>query len=129
MLKFTDRKGADLIIDVVGAGYFNQNIDAVATDGHIVSLGTLGGAVVHQPVDVSRFLKKRIRFEGSTLRARSQEYQGKLRDRLVELVLPKFINGTFKVYLEKVFDWRDVQAAHSLLVANETKGKVICLVS
>lgn len=128
-LKFTDGKGVDLIIDVVGAPYFNQNIDVVAPEGHIVSLGTLGGAVVQQPVDVSRFLKKRIRYEGSTLRARSLEYQGKLRDRLIELALPKFADGTFRVYIEKVFDWKDIQAAHELLASNTSKGKIICLVS
>ena len=129
LAKFTNGKGVDLIIDVVGAGYFNQNLDAVAQDGHIVSFGTLGGAVVHQPVDVSRFLKKRIRFEGSTLRARDETYQGNLRDRLIELALPKLADRSFKVYIEKVFDWRNIQQAHDLLAANTTKGKIICVVS
>ena len=129
VLKHTDGKGVDLIIDVIGAEYFNQNLNAAAQECHIVSLGTMSGAVVRQPVDVSRFLRKRLRYEGSTLRARSEEYQGKLRDRLVELALPKFVDGSFKVYIERVFDWKDVQKAHELLASNTTKGKIICLVS
>lgn len=129
LLKYTNGRGVDLIIDVVGAEYFNQNLDAVAPHGHIVSLGTLGGAVVQHPVDISRFLKKRIRYEGSTLRARNEEYQGNLRDRLVELALPRFVDGSFKVYIDKVFDWKDIQKAHELLAANTTKGKIICVVS
>ncbi|KIW31461.1 uncharacterized protein PV07_03109 [Cladophialophora immunda] len=129
LLQYTNGKGVDLIIDVVGAGYFNQNLEAVAQEGHIVSLGTLGGAVIQQPVDISRFLKKRIRYEGSTLRSRNEQYQGKLRDRIIEIALPKFVDGSFKVYIERVFDWKDIQAAHELLAANTTKGKIICMIS
>lgn len=129
LLDHTGGRGVDLIIDVVGAKYFNQNLDAVAPEGHVVSLGTLGGPVVNEPVDISRFLKKRIRFEGSTLRARDEAYQGNLRDRLIELALDKLADGSFKVYIEKVFDWKDIEQAHDLLAANTTKGKVICVVS
>ncbi|EHY58234.1 hypothetical protein HRR83_004908 [Exophiala dermatitidis] len=128
LLKYTGGKGADVIIDFVGASYFNQNLDAAAQDGHIVNLGTLGGAVVKGDVDISRFLRKRIRYEGSTLRSRDEAYQGRLRDMLVEHALPKFIDGSFKVVIEKVFKWEDIQEAHKLLESNQTMGKLICTI-
>ena len=54
---------------------------------------------------------------------------GKLRDQLVEHALPKFVNGSFKVYIEKVFDMERIKEAHELLESNKTKGKLICKVS
>ncbi|KAK5048238.1 hypothetical protein LTR84_005908 [Exophiala bonariae] len=128
LLKYTDGKGVDLIVDFIGAGYFDQNLEAAAKDGHIVSLGNMGGSVVEKPVDISRFLRKRLRYEGSSLRSRDEDYQGKLRDQLVEHALPKFVDGSFKVIVEKVFKMDEIQAAHELLASNQTKGKLIVTV-
>ncbi|EXJ89568.1 NADPH2:quinone reductase [Capronia epimyces CBS 606.96] len=128
LLKYTDGKGVDFIIDFVGANYFNQNLDVAARDGHIVNLGLMGGAVVKGDVDIGRFLFKRIRYEGSTLRSRDEEYQGRLRDTLVEHALPRFVDGTFKVVIDKVFKWEDIQEAHELLESSKTMGKLICTI-
>lgn len=128
LLKYTEGKGVDLIVDFVGASYFDQNLEAAARDAHIVNLGNLGGNVVEKPVDVSRFLRKRLRFEGSSLRSRDEAYQGKLRDMLVDHALPRFIDGRFKVIIEKVFRMDDIQEAHKLLASNQTMGKLICTV-
>jgi NADPH2:quinone reductase len=128
LLKYTGGKGVDLIVDFVGAGYFDQNLEAAARDAHVVMLGNLGGNVVQKPVDVSRFLRKRLRVEGSSLRSRDENYQGRLRDMLVEHALPRFIDGRFKVIVEKVFKMEDIQEAHKLLESNQTMGKLICTV-
>ncbi|KIW78507.1 hypothetical protein AYO21_09894 [Fonsecaea monophora] len=128
LLKQTDGKGVDLIVDFIGAGYFDQNLDAAARDGHIVNLGNLGGNVVEKPVDVSRFLRKRLRYEGSSLRSRDEAYQGRLRDMLVEHALPRFIDGRFKVIVEKVFKMSEIQEGHKMLQSNQTMGKLICTV-
>jgi NADPH:quinone reductase-like Zn-dependent oxidoreductase len=130
VLEHTGGEGVDLIVDFVGGPYFDGNLNAAAPNARIVSLGTMGGAKVDVPggVDISRFLRKRLRFEGSTLRARDEEYQGKLRDLLVEHALPRFRDGRFKVPVEKVFKWTDIQEAHRLMEQNTSKGKLICVV-
>jgi NADPH:quinone reductase-like Zn-dependent oxidoreductase len=45
---------------------------------------------------------------------------------LVEFALPKFVDGTFKVPIEKEFSWKEIQAAHLLMESNQSKGKIIC---
>ena len=65
---------------------------------------------------------------GSGLRSRDEKYQGRLRDQLVDHALPKFKDGSFKVLIEKVFDWKDIQDAHRLMESNQTKGKLICVI-
>lgn len=129
VLKVTNGKGVDIIIDFIGADYFRANLEAVARDGVIVNLGFMGGAVVKGDVDISAFLRKRVTYVGSTLRSRDEEYQGRLRDQLVEHALPKLKDRTFKLFVEKVLPWEEVQEAHRLLEENKTKGKVICTIS
>lgn len=129
VLKATDGKGVDIIIDFIGAGYFKDNLKAIARDGVVVLLGFMGGVVVKGDVDISALLMKRVTYVGSTLRSRDEEYQGKLRDQLVEHALPKMKDGSFKLYVEKVLPWEKIQDAHRLLEENKTKGKVICTIS
>ncbi|KAH8821111.1 hypothetical protein F5884DRAFT_720803 [Xylogone sp. PMI_703] len=128
ILKATDNNGVDVIIDYIGADYFQANLNAAARDGHIVGLAFLGGTKLPAGVDISSFLRKRLRYEGSSLRSRDPVYQGKLRDRL-EQYLPKFEDGTFNIFIEKVFPWEQVADAHKLMEKNLTKGKLICTIS
>jgi len=132
VLKATDGKGVDIIVDFIGPEAFAANLRAIAKDGIIVNLATLSGPKLkpefEQP-DMTLFFRKRARFEGSGLRSRDEEYQGKLRDQLVEHALPKFKDGSFKVFVEKVFPWEKIQDAHGQMARNETKGKLICTIS
>lgn len=127
--KETKGEGVDLIVDFIGAPYFQDNLDAAAYDGSIVLLGLMGGQKLPNNVDISALLFKRVSIEGSTLRARGLEYQRKLRDTLVEHALPKFEDGAFKIFIEKVFPFSQIVDAHKLLETNTTKGKLICRIS
>lgn len=99
-----------------------------AKDGRVVLLGLMGGGQLPDGVNIAPLLMKRIRVEGSTLRSRDEEYQGRLRDTLVSHALPKFADGTFKVFVEKVLPFESIVEAHQLLESNTTKGKIICVI-
>jgi NADPH:quinone reductase-like Zn-dependent oxidoreductase len=119
-------KGIDLVFDFVGAPYFQSNLEVLAQDGCIVNLGLLGGGMIPGPVDISPFVMKRVRFEGSTLRTRTLDYQIRLRDLFVEIVLPGLIEGRFVHLVDRVLKWDDVAKGHEMLEQNETKGKIVC---
>ncbi|KAL1627266.1 hypothetical protein SLS56_006399 [Neofusicoccum ribis] len=130
LLKATDGKGVDIIIDFIGADYFQGNLDAAARDGHIVNLGFMGGVKLDgKGADLGAFIRKRLRFEGSSLRSRDEDYQGRLRDQLVEHALPKFRDRSFRIFVEKVFPFEQIIDAHKLMESNKTKGKIICTIS
>lgn len=125
LLKVSDGKGANVIIDFMSGSFFGDNLKAAAFEARIVNLASLTGTKPSPNVDLSLLFRKRIRYEGSTLRARDENYQGKLRDYLVEHALPKFKTGEFKVFVEKVMDWESIIDAHKLMESNKTKGKII----
>ncbi|KAK4191220.1 quinone oxidoreductase [Podospora australis] len=126
ILKATDGKGVDLIVDFVGGDYFQKNLNAVGRDGRICMLGLMGGRVAEK-VDLGALLYKRVRIEGSTLRSRDEDYQGKLRDKLEEY-LPQFESGEFKIYVDTVLSWEEIVKAHKLMEENKTMGKIICTI-
>ncbi|KAK5705516.1 hypothetical protein LTR97_002635 [Elasticomyces elasticus] len=132
VLKATDGKGVDIIVDYIGPQTFAGNLTAAARDGRIVNLASLSGPSFKPGMaepNFGSFVGKRLRMEGSSLRSRDEEYQGKLRDQLHDHALPKFKDGSFKVLIEKVFNWEDIQDAHRLMESNKTKGKIICTIS
>ena len=56
VLKATDGKGVDIIVDFVGASYFQSNLNAIAKDGVIVNLGFMGGTQLPANTDISAFI-------------------------------------------------------------------------
>ncbi|KPM34312.1 hypothetical protein AK830_g12261 [Neonectria ditissima] len=125
--RLTGGRGVDFIVDFVGGNYFQQNLTAAARDARVVLLGTLSGGQVPN-ADISQILFKRIRIEGSTLRSRDEDYQGKLRDRLEEY-LPDFESGKLKIFVDKVLPWGEIQEAHKHMEEAKNMGKIICTIS
>ncbi|KAF5864444.1 hypothetical protein ETB97_007783 [Aspergillus alliaceus] len=128
LIKATNGRGVDVVVDFVGATHFQGNLNVAAQDARIVQLGQMSGSILPAGIDISSILRKRVRFEGSTLRSRDVGYQKKLRDLLVEHALPKFRDGTFIVFIERILPFENIADAHRLLESNSTKGKVICTI-
>ncbi|KAI0851240.1 quinone oxidoreductase putative [Daldinia vernicosa] len=126
ILEATGGKGVDLIVDFIGASYFQKNLTVAARDARWVLLGLLGGTRL-DGVDFSMLLYKRIRLEGSTLRSRDLDYQGRLRDKLAEYI-PHFESGKLKVLIDTVLPMDEIVKAHQLLEENKTRGKIVCTV-
>jgi len=123
----TGGKGVDVVVDFVGADYFQKNIDVVARDGRIVLLALLSGGKIEGGVDIAAVLYKRVRIEGSTLRSRDEEYQRRLRDALEEYI-PDFEEGKLKVVIDTVLPWDQIQEAHRIMEGNKNKGKIVCTI-
>ncbi|KAH9999765.1 quinone oxidoreductase putative [Xylariaceae sp. FL0662B] len=126
ILDATGGRGVDLIVDFIGGSYFQRNLTVAAKDARWVMLGMMGGTRL-DGVDFSMLLYKRIRIEGSTLRSRDPDYQGRLRDKLAEYI-PHIESGKLKVMIDTVLPMEDIVKAHQLLEENKTTGKIICTV-
>ncbi len=117
-------EGAHIIIDFIGAPYFHQNVDSLATDGRIVQLATLGGSTVEE-VSLRALMAKRVHLLASTLRSRSLTYKIELTQAFAGDVLPQFIEGTIQPVIDSTYDWADVSDAHRRMEKNENAGKIV----
>ncbi|KAG9101421.1 hypothetical protein FS749_007228 [Ceratobasidium sp. UAMH 11750] len=122
--KITDGQGVNVIVDFIGPDYWEKNIDSIAKDGRMVLLATMSGTVVEK-VNLGKILYKRVRVQGSTLRARSPEYQAELIGRFWKECGDAFESGDLKVYIHKRYKWGDIAEAHREMEANKTMGKIV----
>ena len=120
----TDGAGADIIIDFIGAPYFQKNVDTLATDGRIIQLATLGGSTVEQ-VSLRQLMAKRAQLLASTLRSRSLDYKVDLTQEFASDMLPRFIDGDLRPVIDSTYDWTDVAEAHRRMENNENAGKIV----
>lgn len=121
--RFTQGKGANVIIDFIGASYDQQNMNSISVDGRWVVLAMLGGR--KGELDFAKLLMKRVKLMGSTLRARKLTYKAQLIADFSTRFLPEFVNGNLRPVIDSVFDWENVAEAHHYMEANKNTGKII----
>jgi tumor protein p53-inducible protein 3 len=128
VLAETGGKGANLILDFIGEAYWEKNMVALATDGRLVILATMGGS--HIPnFDLRVLMKKRISINGSTLRSRDLTYKIKLTQAFAEFALPLFSVNRLQAVVDTVFPWEQVSEAHRYMEANKNMGKIVLALS
>ncbi|MFJ9496689.1 NAD(P)H-quinone oxidoreductase [Brevibacillus centrosporus] len=121
--RITDSKGANLILDFIGASYWKKNIQSASMDGRLVLIGTLGGK--ETDVDLSELMGKRLQVTGTLLTPRSDAYKAELSQELAQKILPLFESGVIKPIIDTVFPLEEIQLAHRRMEANENIGKII----
>lgn len=120
----TNGAGVDIILDFIGAPYFGQNLQALATDGRLVIIGTMGGAEVDS-VNLGYLLGRRLQVIGTALRSRSKTEKERLTQEFSAYALPKFEDGSLKPIVDTVFNWKDVADAHEFMEDNRNTGKIV----
>ncbi len=116
--------GVHVVIDFIGAPYFEKNLSVLAADGRMVMLGFLGGTKL-ESLDLRPVIFKRLKVMGSTLRARSLEYKSALVRDFKKHGLPALAAGKMRPVIDSVFDWQQVQEAHAYMEANQNQGKIV----
>jgi NADPH:quinone reductase len=115
--------GADVVLDMVGASYFDKNLDALNTGGRIVYIASLGGAMLEVPV--MKIMQKRAVITGSTLRPRSPDEKARLAAEVERVVWPWIAAGKVRPLIDATFPLADAAEAHAHLEAGEHVGKVV----
>jgi putative PIG3 family NAD(P)H quinone oxidoreductase len=122
--------GADVILDIMGAAYLDRNVDALATEGRMVTIGMQGG--VKAEINLGKLLVKRAGVIGTTLRSRPVTGRGgksEIVTETVENVWPMIADGQVRPIIGAEFPIEQARAAHELLVSGEVSGKIILRVA
>jgi putative PIG3 family NAD(P)H quinone oxidoreductase len=122
--------GADVILDIMGAAYLDRNVDALATEGRMVTIGMQGG--VKAELNLGKLLVKRAGVIGTTLRSRPVTGRGgksEIVTETVENVWPMIADGQVRPIIGAEFPIEQARAAHELLVSGEVSGKIVLRVA
>lgn len=117
--------GADVILDMVGAPYFEKNLKALNTGGRIVYIAAQAGGTLEVPI--GRLMQKRGLITGSTLRPRSADEKARLAGEVERRVWPWIEAGKIRPYVDRTFPLTEAAAAHAHLESGAHLGKVILL--
>jgi putative PIG3 family NAD(P)H quinone oxidoreductase len=126
----TDGRGADVILDIMGAAYLDRNLDALAPDGRMTIIGMQGG--IKAEFNIAKAVAKRLHVIGTSLRGRPVDGpNGKkaIVDAVVASVWPMIADGRVRPIIGARFPISDAAEAHRALAAGETFGKVLLTVS
>jgi NADPH:quinone reductase len=123
VLAHTGGTGVQIILDTVGAAYFEQNLRALATGGRMVLIGLLGGATAQAPLGL--LLHKRCTIIGTVLRSRALEEKAVLARRFGQRIVPLFTTGALGPVLDTVMPMADIAAAHQRMEQDQTFGKIV----
>jgi len=115
--------GVDVILDLVGGTYFEENLNVLKLKGRLMVVGLTAGA--NSAIDLRAVLQKRLTIKGTVLRGRSLAEKAEALNAFALDVVPMLASGAVVGNVDKVFAVDDVKAAHEYLESNESFGKVI----
>jgi putative PIG3 family NAD(P)H quinone oxidoreductase len=127
VLKETGGRGADVILDHIGASYLARNVQALAIGGRLALIGVLGGRKAE--LDLARVLTQRLTIVGSVLRPRSAEQKAALVRAFAQDVLPHLASGRIAPLIHRVYPLAAAAEAHRAMEAGEHFGKLVLSVS
>jgi NADPH2:quinone reductase len=122
--ELTQGVGVDVVLDIVGAPYFEKNLKCLAMDGRLVEVATQGGTKVDK-FDLLYVMRKRLVITGSTMRPRSTAEKGALAAALKEKVWPALNAGRCGPVIHRVFPLAAVADAHRLMESSMHVGKIV----
>jgi len=119
----TDRAGADVILDNMGAKYLPRNVDALALEGRLVVIGMQGGN--KGELDLGLLMRRRGAVIATSLRARPPAEKAAICASVVEHVWPLVADGSVRTLVHTTLPLEKVAEAHRAMEAGDHTGKIV----
>jgi putative PIG3 family NAD(P)H quinone oxidoreductase len=119
----TSGHGVDVILDNMGAKYLPRNVDALAVNGRLVTIGMQGGT--KGELDLGLLLVKRGAVHATSLRARPAAEKAAIVAEVRAHVWPAVEAGEIRLIVDRVVPMQQAAEAHRVMEAGEHAGKVL----
>jgi NADPH:quinone reductase len=125
----TSGRGVDVVLDMVGAPYFQKNLDVCAIEGRIAQVAYQHGFKAE--LNMQALMMKRLTWTGSTLRARPKHAKAEIAESLEQNVWPRFEKeaDALRPRIHATFPLANVADAHRMMEAGEHFGKIVLTVA
>jgi putative PIG3 family NAD(P)H quinone oxidoreductase len=121
--ELTQKKGVNVILDMVGGSYIQRNLQSLAVDGRLLQVAFLEGSKA--PLDVQVIMRKRLTYTGATLRPRSDAQKALIATSLKENIWPKLIAGQCLPVIDSIYPLDQVVKAHERMESSAHIGKIM----
>jgi putative PIG3 family NAD(P)H quinone oxidoreductase len=123
----TEGRGADMILDSIGAPYLQHNLEALAQNGKLILIGLMKGAKAE--IDLTTVLRRHLRIIGSTLRSRPAAEKAEIVTAFLSRMRPALEAGRLRPPIYKVFPLAEAAEAHRIMAASTHFGKIVLRVA
>ena len=123
VLATTDKRGVDLILDFIGAAYWNENLVALANYGRMTIIGFLGGD--QGQLSLGLMMRKSLTVMSTTLRRTPADKKEELVKVLGEFAHERFKSGELKPIVDSVYPLERAADAHRHMESNRNIGKIV----
>lgn len=122
-LDFTQGRGVDVVLDMVGGDYIRRNLQAMAFGGRHISLSFMQGSAV--TLELLTLMQKQLSLHSSTMRPQSHEEKARMARAITTHVLPLLAKGAVRPHVHTILPLAQAGAAHTLLENGEVFGKIV----
>ena len=126
--RLTDKRGVDVVLDMVGAPYFAGNLRSLALDGRLVQIAFLQGSKL-ESLDLLPIMMRRLTVTGSTMRPRTTAQKAAIARELEHKVWPLLEQGRCAPVVHAVFPLAEAGRAHALMESSAHIGKIMLSLS
>jgi putative PIG3 family NAD(P)H quinone oxidoreductase len=123
LLELTEGHGADVILDIIGAGYLAKNLAALAQDGRIANIGLQQGR--RAELDFGVLMAKRGTIMSTTLRGRPAEQKASIVAAVTASVWPLVDAGELRPVIHSELPMAQADEAHRIMTASTHTGKIV----
>lgn len=122
-LDYTDGRGVDVVLDIVGGDYVSRNLRAMAFGGRHVSLSFMQGSAV--TIELLTLMQRQLSLHSSTMRPQSHDEKARMAKSLVRHVMPLVRSGRIAPRIHSTFPLADAAASHAMLESGNVFGKLV----
>ena len=119
----TAGQGVDIVMDLVGATYWSDNVASLAVRGRLLLVGLLGGTMAQLNLGV--LMRRRLTVIGTVLRSRTAQEKSVLTEQVLRDLSPRFASGELEAVVDRVFSLAEAAEAHAYVEQNRNLGKVM----
>jgi putative PIG3 family NAD(P)H quinone oxidoreductase len=119
----TEDKGVEVILDFIGAPYWNDNLAALAYGGRLMLIGFLGGAVGE--MNLGALMAKNLTVTSTTLRRTPLPQKIELVEAFSNFGLSRLASRELLPVIDRVFTLEQAEEAHTYMQSNQNFGKII----
>lgn len=121
--RLTDGRGVDVVLDFIGAPYFDRNLSILKTKGRLLQVGLIGGSATE--INLNTVMRNRLQVIGSVMRPQSIDEKIAITQHFVERWLPELKQNVLQPIIDTVFPLAQAQQAHKYMESNRNFGKII----
>ncbi len=124
VMKATDGKGVNLVVNTVGGSVFAECIRSMAFEGRLATVGYVDNTLKAE-IDIQALHAKRLTLFGVSNKLRTPEQRAAGVPAFVSDLMPAIADGRIRPLIDRVFPFGELAAAKEHMEANRHLGKIV----